>query len=75
MDKEKGSTYTPSQKKAIYAYRERHRDTYNAYQRAYHAHKMATDEEYRKYKEQKGKEASEKRRERKRLEKLEKATP
>jgi hypothetical protein len=75
MEKEKGSTYTESQKKAIYAYRERHRDTYNAYQRAYHARKMETDEAYRNYKEQKGKEAGEKRKERKRLEKLEKETP
>ena len=39
--------YTEAQKRATYAFREKNRQAYNAYQRAYHAERMRTDIDYR----------------------------
>ena len=44
---EKRDFYTEAQKRATYAFREKNRDAYNAYQRAYHAERMRTDIDYR----------------------------
>ena len=47
MDEPKKDYYTQAQKKATYAFREKNRDAYNAYQRAYHAERMRVDIDYR----------------------------
>ena len=51
-EKPKKKTYSASQKKAIYNYREKNKEKYNTYQRDYHKKRMKTDEEYRARKEQ-----------------------
>ena len=47
MDEPKKDFYTEAQKRATYVFREKNRDAYNTYQRAYHAERMRTDIDYR----------------------------
>lgn len=73
MDKEekpKRIYYTEAQKKATYAFREKNRDAYNAYQRQYHQERMRTDLDYRNRKAAQSIEANRRARERKKNEKL-----
>ena len=62
---EKRDFYTEAQKRATYAFREKNRDAYNAYQRAYHAERMRTDIDYRNRKAKQSIEANRRARERK----------
>jgi len=62
---EKKDFYTEAQKRATYAFREKNRDAYNAYQRAYHAERMRTDIDYRNRKAKQSIEANRRARERK----------
>ena len=62
---EKKDYYTEAQKRATYAFREKNRDAYNAYQRAYHAERMRTDIDYRNRKAKQSIEANRRARERK----------
>lgn len=62
---EKRDYYTEAQKRATYAFREKNRDAYNAYQRAYHAERMRTDIDYRNRKAKQSIEANRRARERK----------
>ena len=62
---EKKDYYTEAQKRATYAFREKNRDAYNAYQRAYHAERMRTDIDYRNRKAKQSIEANRRSRERK----------
>jgi len=51
-EKPKKNSYSESQKKAIYNYREKNKEKYNTYQRNYHKKRMLNDEVYRARKEQ-----------------------
>ena len=62
---EKKDYYTEAQKRATYAFREKNRDAYNAYQRAYHQERMRTDIDYRNRKAKQSIEANRRSRERK----------
>ena len=62
---EKRDYYTEAQKRATYAFREKNRDAYNAYQRAYHAERMRTDIDYRNRKAKQSIEANRRARDRK----------
>jgi len=62
---EKKDYYTEAQKRATYAFREKNRESYNAYQRAYHAERMRTDIDYRNRKAKQSIEANRRSRERK----------
>ena len=62
---EKRDYYTEAQKRATYAFREKNRDAYNAYQRAYHAERMRCDIDYRNRKAKQSIEANRRSRERK----------
>ena len=62
---EKRDYYTEAQKRATYAFREKNRDAYNAYQRAYHQERMRTDIDYRNRKAKQSIEANRRARERK----------
>jgi len=67
---EKRDYYTEAQKRATYAFREKNRDAYNAYQRAYHAERMRTDIDYRNRKAKQSIEANRRARERKEANKI-----
>jgi len=62
---EKRDYYTQAQKRATYVFREKNRDAYNAYQRAYHQQRMRTDIDYRNRKAKQSIEANRRSRERK----------
>jgi len=62
--------YTDAQKRATYAYREKNRESYNTYQREYHAERMRTDLDYRNRKSQQSRKAHKIAREKKEQEQL-----
>ena len=69
-EKPKRIFYTEAQKRATYAFREKNRDSYNAYQRQYHQERMRTDLDYRNRKAAQSIEANRRAREKKKAEKL-----
>ena len=62
---EKKDYYTEAQKRATYAFREKNREAYNAYQREYHAERMRTDIDYKNRRAKQSIEANRRARERK----------
>ena len=62
---EKRDYYTEAQKRATYAFREKNREAYNAYQREYHAERMRTDIDYKNRRAKQSIEANRRARERK----------
>ncbi len=62
---EKKDFYTEAQKRATYAFREKNREAYNAYQREYHAERMRTDIDYKNRRAKQSIEANRRARERK----------
>ena len=62
---EKKDYYTEARKHATYAFREKNREAYNAYQREYHAERMRTDIDYKNRRAKQSIEANRRARERK----------